>query len=179
MDSSDTWKEFDQNPLTHSAAHHLVAILDLLVDLGYARVSDVASQLKITRGSASITLKRLKERGLVAEDRNKFLKLSDEGERIARSIQAKKYVMKQLFTRLLGVEDEQADIDTCKIEHLVSAGTAERATRLLQFLDARSPAALAFLEAFRRFAPPSPAEGEKHADESNLFRYFQAAQDQD
>jgi len=80
----ETWKAFEQNPITHSAAHHLVTIAELLEEYGYARVSDVARSLHITRGSASITLKNLKARGLVTEDDRRFLGLSDEGMEIAR-----------------------------------------------------------------------------------------------
>ncbi len=32
----DTWNEFDQNVVNHSAAHHLMAEDDLLQRLGYA-----------------------------------------------------------------------------------------------------------------------------------------------
>lgn len=35
----DTWKEFDQNIITHRAAHHLMAIDDLVSRLGYAAAS--------------------------------------------------------------------------------------------------------------------------------------------
>ena len=63
-DRAGVWKEFEQNPITHSAAHHLMAIGDLTQRLGYARVSDVAKQLKITRGSVSISLRGLKKDGL-------------------------------------------------------------------------------------------------------------------
>lgn len=181
-DDRETWKEFDQNPLTHSAAHHLVAILDLREEYGYARVSDVAEELSITRGSASITLDRLVRRGLVTKDKNKFLGLSDEGERIARSVQAKKFVMKKLFVDLLGVDDRQADIDTCKIEHLISGDTAEHATRLLQFMDSDRPEVAAFLDALSAFAAPSEGadaatpEGANPGNgrESNMFRYYTA-----
>ena len=78
------WREFDQNPVSHSAAHHLTAIQQLLEDQGYARVSDVARKLGITRGSVSVSLKGLRQRGLVVEDQHKHLGLSDEGQRIAR-----------------------------------------------------------------------------------------------
>ena len=79
--SMDSWKEFEHNPITHSAAHHLVAIAELLEKFGYARVSDVARLLEITRGSVSVTLKGLKQRGLVTEDGRRFLGLSDDGAR--------------------------------------------------------------------------------------------------
>ena len=62
MMASDVWKEYESNEISHSVAHHLTAIHELMGDLGYARVSDVARALEITRGSASLTLKALKAR---------------------------------------------------------------------------------------------------------------------
>lgn len=159
----DSWKQFDQNPVTHSAAHHLVAIAELLEEYGYARVSDVARRLEITRGSASITLKNLKNRGLVTEDDRRFLGLSDEGAEIAAGIRAKKRVMKALFIDLLGVADQQADIDTCKIEHLVSDETARSATRLLQFLESGHPSVAAFQKALGRVDQPAREEWLEYA----------------
>jgi len=55
----ETWKEYESNPLTHSAAHYLMTIRALLQERGYARVTDIARALNITRGSCSISLKPL------------------------------------------------------------------------------------------------------------------------
>ena len=38
----DVWKQFEENNITHSAAHHLLAIRELRTTRGYARVTDVA-----------------------------------------------------------------------------------------------------------------------------------------
>lgn len=146
----DTWKSFDKN-LTHSAVHHLVAIADLIDDYGYARVSDVARALEITRGSVSLTLKRLHELGLVEKDDRRFLGLSPAGRRIADSTRLKKQLMMRLFTDVLGVDPEHADEDTCKIEHLVSNATTRRASEVLEFLDSGAREAQAFLDGLERF----------------------------
>ena len=67
----EIWKEFETNEISHSVAHHLTAIGELTAVHGYARVSDGARHLKITRGSASLTLKSLKRKDFVREDENK------------------------------------------------------------------------------------------------------------
>lgn len=146
----ESWKAFEQNAVTHSVAHHLVAIAELLDEYGYARVSDVARALEITRGSASITLKNLEKKGLIVYDERRFLGLSPEGEKIARSVQARKRVMKDLLVDLLGVRADQAELDTCMIEHLISGETAERAAGVLKFLESGSPTVGPFLEALKK-----------------------------
>lgn len=119
----DVWKEFNDNVVTHSAAHHLLAILELTKKRGYARVTDVAKFLEITTGSASTNLKNLKQKGFVAEDENRFLSLSEEGRSIAVGILKRREILRRFFTEVLGVHPEQASIDACKTEHLLSAET--------------------------------------------------------
>ena len=164
----DVWKQFDQNDLTHSAAHHLVAIHNLLAEFGYARVSDVARRLQITRGSTSITLKRLKQKGYVIEDERRFLRLSPDGERIAHLVEAKRFVMKRLFVEILGVDEATAEVDTCKIEHLLSDLAAERVSRLLRFVDRGGRQTGAFLEALRAFESSAGTPGAA----ARLLAYF-------
>lgn len=122
----DIWKKFEENNITHSAAHHLVAILELREQRGYARVTDVAKELNITTGSASINLKALKGKNLIVEDENKFLALSEEGEAIAKAVTMRKQVLLDFLVNVLKVSPEQAEIDSCKTEHLISAETARK-----------------------------------------------------
>ena len=72
----ETWKAFEANELTHSAAHHLLAIHDVgLAYGGWARVSDIARRLDITRGSVSVNLRPLKKRGWIETDEHHMVKL--------------------------------------------------------------------------------------------------------
>ena len=47
------------------------------------------------------------------------------------------------------MDEDDAEIDACKVEHLVSAETRSRLTHFLSFLYSDEPAAQAFLEALR------------------------------
>ncbi len=133
----DVWKEFSENPITHSAAHHLLAILELTENRGYSRVTDVAKFLEITTGSASTNLKNLKQKGYVIEDENRFLSLSENGKQIAEAILNRRQILERFFTEVLGVSEEQASIDACKTEHLLSAETTGR---MLSFADGQAKA---------------------------------------
>ena len=147
----DTWKEFEQNVISHSAAHHLMAIDDLVGRLGYARVSDIARQLNITRGSVSISLKPLKEAGLIVQDENRHLRLSASGQRLVDAVKTKRRLIQRLLTELLGVDPQQAEIDACKIEHLTSNQTARQLVAFFRFLDSNTQMAQQFLARWREF----------------------------
>lgn len=128
---SQYWRAFDENQLTHSVAHYLMAVDRLKSENGYARVTDVASMLDISRGAASLALSQLKERGLVTEDPNRFLLLTEEGVRLARRVENNFVLLTRFFEDVLGIDSKTAREDACKMEHLLSE-TSSRA--LLQFL---------------------------------------------
>jgi Mn-dependent DtxR family transcriptional regulator len=127
----DVWKQFEENDITHSAAHHLLAIMELKKTRGYARVTDVAKFLNITTGSASANLKSLKAKKLVLEDDNRFLSLSEKGQKLAELVIMRKEVIREFLTNVLKVSPEQAEIDACKTEHLLSI---ESATKMREFI---------------------------------------------
>ncbi len=146
----ETWKEFEANELTHSAAHHLLAIHEVGQCYGgWARVSDIARRLGITRGSVSINLRTLKKRKLVVTDEHRMVKLSPKGQKIAQAVMAKKAVVKTFLRDVLNVPESQAEIDSCKIEHLISDPTGVQLVHFMRFLVSEDPAARELLLRFR------------------------------
>lgn len=153
----ETWKEFEANEVTHSVVHHLMAIHELGKNYGgWARVSDIAKRLGITRGSVSINLRSIKARGLVMDDEHHQVKLSPKGLGIVHSVLAKKRIVKTFLVTVLNVPEEQAEIDSCKIEHLISHPTGQRLLRLLRFLTSDDPVARETVQRLRSFEGPCP-----------------------
>lgn len=153
----ETWKEFEANELTHSAAHHLLAIHEVGVAYGgWARVSDIARRLNITRGSVSINLRTLKKRGWVETDAHRLVRLSPKGLTLVHGVTAKRVIVKTFLCDILGLSDAQAEIDSCKVEHLISHSTGERLMLFLQFLTSGAPVTRQLLEQFRAFETICP-----------------------
>jgi Mn-dependent DtxR family transcriptional regulator len=145
------WKTFDANEVSHSTAHHLMTIENLIEELGYARVTDVANRLGITRGSASITLKTLEKNGFIVRDVNNFLRLTARGRLIAQATRAKRRLLQQFLREILGVDDREAEIDSCKIEHLVSMKSGHQLCALVNLLTSDHPVAKEFMKTFRNY----------------------------
>jgi Mn-dependent DtxR family transcriptional regulator len=133
--TGEIWKQYEENSVTHSMGHYLMAIRDLLKARGYARVTDVATFLEVSRSSASTSLASLKKKGFVDEDENHFLRLSARGEAIALQIVRNHLILENFFRHILGVEEEQALVDACKMEHLLSPETSYRLLALIQSLE--------------------------------------------
>lgn len=154
------WKEFEENELTHSMAHYLMAIAELHKAQGYCRVTDVARDLEITPGSASVSIKALKARGWVEEDHNRFLRLSAEGERIAADVHVNNRALVAFLNEVLGVSEQQANVDACKLEHLVSRETRGKLLSFLHFIHGNHKGVPEFLESWRQHMKDCPGPTE-------------------
>ena len=62
MSDKKTITHTSDNELTHSMAHYLLTIHKLKEEKGYARVTDIAKELGLTKGSVSTALNNLKKR---------------------------------------------------------------------------------------------------------------------
>jgi len=111
------------NELTHSMAHYLLTIHKLKEMKGYARVTDIAKDMGLTKGSVSTALNNLKKRDLVVEDESKFLSLSETGHEEVHSILSNRTLLYYFLKDFLGVDDEVAHKDSCLMEHLLSEDT--------------------------------------------------------
>ncbi len=108
-----------------SAEDYLEAILILRERQGMVRSIDVVHQLELTKPSVSVAMKRFRENGYIEMDGDGFITLLPPGEEIAQRI----YNRHKLLTRflvLLGVSEEAAAADACKMEHDLSEESFEK-----------------------------------------------------
>lgn len=127
-----------ENELTHSMAHYLLTIHKLKESKGYARVTDIAKDMGLTKGSVSTALNNLKKRELVEEDDSKFLSLSKEGHEHVHSILSSRTLLYYFLKDILKVDDETAHQDSCLMEHLVSEETREKFFRFMKAVATQS-----------------------------------------
>lgn len=108
-----------------SAEDYLEAILTLREKHGAVRSIDVANDLSVSKPSVSIAMKKLRENGLISMDADGHITLLPEGEVIARQIYERHELLTRFFTKL-GVPQEIAAADACKVEHVLSQETFDR-----------------------------------------------------
>jgi DtxR family Mn-dependent transcriptional regulator len=119
------------NELSHSMAHYLLTIHKLREEKGYARVTDIAKDLGLTKGSVSTALNNLKRKDLVVEDENKFLSLSKIGHDEVHRMLSMRTLMYYFLADVLDVESDVAHKDSCLVEHLLSSETR---VKLFEFM---------------------------------------------
>ena len=114
-----------------SAEDYLEQILILLEEKGYARSTDIAEALEVTKPSVSVAMKKLRENGYIVMDEGNYITLTDTGMDIAPRIYERHKALTR-FLMQLGVEEKTAREDACKMEHDISPETFQAILRQLR-----------------------------------------------
>ena len=105
--------------LLESGENYSEAILMISERKKDVHAIDVVNELKFSKPSVSIMLKKLRDNGYIIIDENNHLHLTDEGMKIATKIYERHKILTAILKEL-GVSDEIAEEDACKIEHDLS-----------------------------------------------------------
>ena len=121
--------------LSASLEDYLEAILKLEVQARPARVRDLASELSVHKSTVSAALKSLSEKGLVNYSPYELATLTAEGRRIAEAVSSRHHTIKRFLSEVLGVPDEQAAENACRMEHVIDSDVAKRMVLLAEFAE--------------------------------------------
>ena len=123
MDNSKSHNH--ENEISHAMVHYLLTIHKLKENRGFARVTDIARDLNLTKGSVSTALNNLKKKGLVEEEADcKFLILTEKGHDEVHRILSSRTLLYYFLKDFVGVDEQVAEEDACAMEHLMSAETS-------------------------------------------------------
>ena len=120
---------------TAAVEDYLERISELIQKKGYARVVDIAAELKISQASVTTMVQRLDGEGLVKYEKYRGMVLTSAGEQVAARI-AHRHELLTNFLSLLGLEKEVVDHDVEGMEHHVSPETFEALEKLNRYLEA-------------------------------------------
>ncbi len=115
-------------PLSQSLEDYIEAIYMLIESKGEACVRDIARTLGVKMPSVVKALRELKNLDLATQEPYAPVKLTQEGERLARNILGRHTLLREFLVKL-GVAEKTADIDACRMEHILSAETLDRISR--------------------------------------------------
>ncbi|MCD8383887.1 MAG: metal-dependent transcriptional regulator [Clostridiales bacterium] len=118
-----------------SAENYLEAILMIQLEKGSARSIDVAHKLEFSKPSVSRAVSLLRENGYITMGKDGLLELTDSGRAIAETIY-ERHVLLTRWLVSLGVPEDVAAEDACRMEHDVSPITFEK---LKEYITAQLP----------------------------------------
>jgi len=102
-----------------SAENYLETILVLSQRNSNVRSIDIVNELNFSKPSVSIAMKHLREDGLIEMDATGFITLTEKGLPIAQMVYERHRTLTE-FLKALGVPEEVASEDACRMEHVIS-----------------------------------------------------------
>ena len=110
--------------VNESAENYLETILRLSKKLPVVRSVDIANELGFKKSSVSIAMKNLREKNHITVTDAGFIYLTDSGKEIADMIYERHEFLSSWLTKL-GVAEQTASEDACKMEHILSKESFE------------------------------------------------------
>lgn len=110
--------------IQESAEMYLETILVLSRRSPQVRSIDIVGELEYKKSSVSVAMKNLRENGFINMDADGFITLTDKGREIADKILERHNYISAWLIRL-GVPEDIAVEDACRIEHVISAESFE------------------------------------------------------
>ena len=111
--------------IKESAENYLECILMIKNEKGFVRSIDVANELGVSKPSVSVAMKNFREEGYIEIDENGWISLSEKGLPIAERMYERHKILSQALMAL-GVSEQTALADSCKIEHDISQETFDK-----------------------------------------------------
>lgn len=105
--------------------NYLETILILMKRLDQVRSIDVVNEMGYSKPTISIMMKQLREDGFIEIDDSGFISFTDLGRQIASQVYERHVLLTQLLIDL-GVDEEVAGEDACRVEHVISKESFEK-----------------------------------------------------
>ncbi len=110
--------------LKESGEMYLETIYTLHKSNGAVRSVDIAERMGYSKPSVSRGIGLLKDGGYITVDRGGYITLTESGESLAKSVFERHTVISRVL-KILGVDEQTAAEDACKIEHVISEKSFE------------------------------------------------------
>ena len=121
---------------TPSMEDYLEVIANLGAERETVRVKEISRVLNVKMPSVTSALKKLSEQGLVIHEKYGYVELTPEGDKVAADVIHRHRTLSRFFVQALDVDQETAEEDACKMEHVISLLGLERITKFIEFIEA-------------------------------------------
>lgn len=118
--------------IRESAEMYMETIL-VLGKKGPVHAVEIARSLGISKPSVSVAIHNLEAEGFILIDEEGHISLRESGREIAERIFERHTILTEFFQKI-GVSDDTATQDACKIEHDISDETFEKVKELIKKL---------------------------------------------
>lgn len=107
---------------TESQENYIETIHILSKKKPVVRSVDIANELGFKKPSISIAMKSLREQELITVTEEGYIYLTPAGLKIAKAVYERHQVLTEILKKI-GVSEETAEEDACRVEHVISSET--------------------------------------------------------
>jgi DtxR family Mn-dependent transcriptional regulator len=125
-------QELSPRPRSPNMEDYLEAIRALTDEHGTARVTQLSEALQVSKPSVTAAVSKLAGEGLVRHEKYGAVELTRRGVEVADDVWRRHEALWVFLTEILGVAEDTAQSEACKLEHYLSP---ESSTRLIGFVD--------------------------------------------
>lgn len=121
----NTFKEYKEDVamrIHESGENYLEAIYVLNKQNGQCRSIDIARHMNFSKPTISIAMRSFREEGYIVIDEGGYITLTEKGLAVANRVYERHQLLMSALIAL-GVSEETAEADACKIEHDISDET--------------------------------------------------------
>lgn len=124
--------EYNNKIMTSSLEDYLEAVFVLSTKIDNVRVTDIAEYLGVSKPSVNRAVNTLTQHGFLEHETYGSIKITPQGESYAANVLRRHKLIKQFLIKTLGVDEENAENDACKMEHVMSSVTIDKLYEYLE-----------------------------------------------
>lgn len=118
--------------MTSSLEDYLEAVFVLSTKIENVRVTDIAEFLGVSKPSVNRAVNTLTQNGYLEHETYGSITITPMGESYAANVLRRHKLIKQFLVDTLGVDEENAEKDACKMEHVMSSVTIDKLYEYLE-----------------------------------------------
>ncbi len=111
--------------LYESGENYLETIHMIQAKKGCVKSIDIVNELNFSKPSVSIAMKKLRTNGFINVDNDGYITLTESGLEVAEKIYERHVKLTEILKKI-GVNDELASEDACRLEHYMSDETFKK-----------------------------------------------------
>ena len=137
--------------LSANMEDYLETIYHIVSEKKAARAKDIAVRMAVNSASVTGALRLLADKGHINYAPYDVITLTPDGETLARDIVRRHEILKDFFTKVLDVDEREAEDTACKMEHAVSPIIIDRLVRFVEFIQICPRGGEEWIGGFRQF----------------------------
>jgi Mn-dependent DtxR family transcriptional regulator len=132
--ASNVMEKVLERKSTEATEDYLEMIDSLVLEKGFASMSDVAERMGVSKPTVTSIVKKLHREGYLVHEPYRGMALTESGRNLARSMKDRHEILRRLLV-LIGVPKDIATSDAEKIEHGLHPETVRRIRKLVTYLE--------------------------------------------